>query len=178
MLYDKDTDKFIKIQWQELEGLLKYDVIDIHLITSLPPTAKPLSSIWSYYFKHLPYGELNQYKSRISVNGKEPQFSWDLWGTYDTVASWTTIRLLLLISAILNLKMHQVDYTWTFHQAKLQDPVFLKIPQGWVSDPNGMLCQHSNPKCNNTKHNMHLKHKLQSIRYKTSCIQLVPILCS
>jgi hypothetical protein len=78
---------------------------------------------------------------------------------YAPVASWATICLMLLLSSVLNLKSCQVDYTQAFPQASLDDPVFIRIPQGWfVKD--GVLHQHENPKFNYTFNYMKLKCNL------------------
>jgi hypothetical protein len=59
----------------------------------------------------------------------------------------------------MNLETRQVDYTQAFPQAKLDDPVFLRIPQGWYVE-NGVLRQHDNPKFNDVHHYMKLKQNL------------------
>lgn len=43
-----DSEEFINCQKAEIEGIRKFDVIDIRHISTLPPKAKLLSSIWSY----------------------------------------------------------------------------------------------------------------------------------
>ncbi len=127
---------------------------------ALPPRAKLLSSIWSYRRKRLPNGVLLKHKSRICVNGKEQAFGRDYWETYAPVASWATIRLLILLSSIMSLKTRQVDYTQAFPQAALEDPVYMKIPQGWYVDNSGNLRQHPDPKYNDTTHYLKLKRNL------------------
>ncbi len=93
------------------------------------------------------------------MNGKEQTFGCDYWETYAPVASWSTIRMMLILSSVLGLKTRQVDYTQAFPQALLEDPVHIRIPQGWfVKDGN--LCQHDNPKYNDTKFYMKLKQNL------------------
>jgi hypothetical protein len=77
MLKTPAKEDFIKSQKAEIGGLLNFDVMDIHHISSLPARAKLLSSIWSYCHKHLPNGTLLKYKSRICVNGKELAFGYD-----------------------------------------------------------------------------------------------------
>ncbi len=101
-----------------------------------------------------------KYKSRICVNGKEQELGRDYWETYAPVASWSTIRLLMLLSSIMDLKTRQVDYTQAFPQAKLDEPVFIKVPQGWYVNEVGTLCQHADPKFNDTKHYLQLKKNL------------------
>jgi hypothetical protein len=48
MLKTSDKHDFIHSQKAEIEGLEKFDVMNIHPMASLPRQAKVLSSIWSY----------------------------------------------------------------------------------------------------------------------------------
>ncbi len=104
MLKTADREQFIQYKKAEIEGFLKFDVIDIHPIASLPHSAKLLSFIWSYRRKRLPNGDLLKNKSQICLNGKEQSFGRNYWETYVPVASWATIRMLLLLSNVLDLK--------------------------------------------------------------------------
>jgi len=74
MLKASDSQCFIQSQNDEIAGLEKFYVMDIHPISSLPKSTKLLSSIWSYRRKHSPNGTLLKHKSRICVNGKEQAF--------------------------------------------------------------------------------------------------------
>ena len=159
MFKTEDRDQFVASHKTEIEGLQKFDVMDIEHISSLPQGARLLSSIWSYRRKRLPNGIFLKYKSRLCLNGREHAFGRGYWEMYAPVASWATIHMMLIMSSILNLKTRQVDYTQAFPQATLDDPVFMQIPQGWyVKEDN--LYQHSNPKHNDTTHYMRLKRNL------------------
>jgi hypothetical protein len=160
MLKANDRNAFLESQIKEIDGLHKFDVMDLNPIAKLPPRARLLSSIWSYRQKQLLNGVLLKYKARLCVNGKEQSFGHDYyWETYAPVASWATIRMMLILSSLLNLKTCQVDYTQAFPQVHLDDPVFIRVPQGWFVE-NGRLRQHANPKHNDNTHYMQLKRKL------------------
>jgi hypothetical protein len=61
------------------------------------------------------------------------------------------VCLSLVLSTILNSQSRQVDFAQAFPQAPLNEPVFMKIPQGWfVKD--GKLEQHENPKYRDNEH--------------------------
>jgi hypothetical protein len=67
---------------------------------------------------------------------------------------------MLLLSSIFNLKESQVDYTQAFPQAPLEDPVYMKVSQGWYIDDSGTLVQHSDPTHNDRSHFLQLKRNL------------------
>ena len=55
--------------------------------------------------------------------------------------------MVLILSAILGLKSHQVDFTQAFPQAPLDDPIFMQIPQGWTYNPmQQQIVQSDDPK--------------------------------
>ena len=45
--------------------------------------------------------------------------------------SWTTVRLLLVISIIFNLSSKQVDYTAAFVQAPVTENIYVEMPRGY-----------------------------------------------
>jgi hypothetical protein len=160
MLKAADRSNFIASQQDEIATLRNFNIMDIEHISKLPARAKLFSSIWSYCRKRLPNGVLLKYKSRLCVNGKEQSFGRDFWETYAPVASWSTIRLMLILSTLLNLQTRQVDHSCAFPQADLNVPVYMKVPQGWFVNTSGQLEQHSDVKYNDTQHYLALKKSL------------------
>ncbi len=79
----------------------------------------------------MPNGVLLKYKLRICIDGKEQSFGQNYWETYAPVASWAMICMMLILSSLLNLKTCQVDYMQAFPQARLDDPVYMRVLQGW-----------------------------------------------
>lgn len=161
MLKTPDKVKFISAQMPEIKGLEDMGVFHYKAMSELPATAKLLSSIWSYRRKRRPNGALLKHKARICVDGSQQQFGRDYWETFAPVVTWSTVRLVLLLSTILNLKSRQVDYTQAFPQAELTDPVYMRLPQGWFLDSStNKLLQHSDPKYNDITHFIQLKRNL------------------
>ncbi len=111
MLKTTDANLFIKAQIPEIRGLEKMGVFEYSPIHTLPPQARPFSSIWSYRRKRRPNGALLKHKARLCVDGSQQQLGRDYWETYAPVISWSTVRLILLLSTILGLKSRQVDLT-------------------------------------------------------------------
>lgn len=144
MLKDTDKTKFLQAQQPELRGLQKMDVFDIKPMASKPSHAKLLSSIWSYREKRSRIGIILKYKAHLCMDESQQQHGLDYWETYASVVSWSTIHLILLLSNILNLKSCQVDSTQAFPQAPLDDPIYRKMPQGWLIDTDGMTTSLTN----------------------------------
>jgi len=66
---------------------------------------------------------------------------------------------------MLSLACCQVDYVQAFPQASLNDPVYMKIPQGWCYNPQTQcLIQHTNPAHCNQSYFIKLKRNLYSCK--------------
>ena len=61
-----------------------------------------------------------------------------MFETYAPVVSWITVRILLVLSVVLNLSTQQVDYTNAFCQAPLEQTVYVELPKGFEV-PNKVL---------------------------------------
>ena len=159
MLKAPDKEAFIKTQEPEIRGLEKLHVFKYIKRSELPIGAQLLNAIWSYRRKRKPTGELLKLKSRICTDGSQQKYGVDYWQTYAPVVNWSTVRLSLVLSTILNFRSRQVDFAQAFPQAPLTEPVYMKIPQGWhVID--GKLEQHENPEFRDNEHCIKLLRNL------------------
>ncbi len=104
MLKANDKLKFVQAQLPKLQELVKMDVFDVKPMNQKPAHARLLSSIWSYRRKRNPLGTILKYIARLCIDGSQQEFGRDYRETYAPVVSWSTIRLLLLLSSVLNLK--------------------------------------------------------------------------
>ncbi len=160
MLKATDVQHFILAQPKEVKGLMDMGVFQFHPMSSKPREARLLSSIWSYRCKRSPTGKILKYKARLCVDGSQQTFGRDYWEVYAPVVCWPTIRLMLLLSSILDLKQRQVDYTQAFPQAPLSDPVYMRLPQGWHIDHTDSFVQHPDPTYNDKTHYIKLQRNL------------------
>ena len=147
MLKANDCADFLKSQVSEIMGLEEAQVFKYIRMSEIPPHTQLLNTIWSYCHKQHPDGSLLKHKNCICVDGSMQQYRIDFWDTYSPVIHWSTIRMVLVLLAILGLKSCQVDYTQAFPQAPLDNPVFMQIPQGWTYNPvSKKLVQSDDPK--------------------------------
>jgi len=160
MLKANDREEFEKVQIPKIRGLEKLGVFQYHKMSSLPNAAQLLNSIWSYRGKRKPTGELLKHKAKICTDGSQQKFGIDFWQTYAPVVNWSTIRLVLVLASILNLYSCQVDFAQAFPQARLSDPVYLKIPQGWYVDDDNNLQKHADAKHRDREHYIQLLKNL------------------
>ena len=87
-------------------------------------------AIWYFKRKRYPNGTLNKHKARLCVHGGQKQWGINYWETYDPVVNWVSVKFLLIISQLAGLKTQALDFVSAFPQAKLDVPVYIKIPTG------------------------------------------------
>ena len=75
-------------------------------------------------------GKISKRKSRLVVQGFAQREGVDYEETYAPVAKVTTFRLMLALSKVLDLKIHQLDVDSAFLYADLDEDVFIKPPPG------------------------------------------------
>ena len=137
MLKAPDREKFLDAQAPELEGLQDMEVFEFVKTKDLPPETKLLNAIWSYRRKRQPDGTLLKYKARLCADGSKQKKGIDFTDSFAPVVAWSTVRLVLIMAALLGLKSRQIDFTQAFPQAECTDETYMKLPAGWtVNDPD------------------------------------------
>ena len=79
-----------------------------------------LESTWAFKKKRYPDGGLKDLKAIFFVRGDQQVDGVYLFETYTPVVTWITVRVLLILSIVLNLQTQQVDYTNANFQAPLE----------------------------------------------------------
>ena len=83
-----------------------------------------LPGTWSFKGKRYPDGCIRQYKDCYCVRGDRQLPGIDFFDTYAPVVAWSTIRLMLTLTAVLELTTKQVDYSNAFAQTPLNEDVY------------------------------------------------------
>ena len=92
-----------------------------------------LPSTWAFKAKRFPDGLIKKFKARFCARGDKQIEGVDYFETYAPVVQWTTIRLMLILECVLDLKSKQGDVTCAFLHAKLpeEEKVYLEMPRGF-----------------------------------------------
>ncbi|GKE24035.1 zinc finger, CCHC-type containing protein [Tanacetum coccineum] len=98
------------------------------MLADLPPGCKPLGYKWIFKRKLKVDGTIEKFKARLVIQGFK-QKSWiDYFDTYAPVAHISTIRLLIAMTSIHNLIIHQMDVKTTFFNGELEEEVYMDQP--------------------------------------------------
>ena len=114
-----NADGFWEACRKELDTLVDMEVWDV---VDREPWMSVIPTTWAFKIKRFPSGEVRKLKSRLCVRGDKEIENVHYWETFAPVVSWTTVRLLLILSAQLGLETLQVDYTAAFVHADVETP--------------------------------------------------------
>ena len=111
--------------------------------TPQEPWMNVVKSTWAFKVKRYPDSTVKKLKARFCVRGDTQVEGVDFFDTYAPVVQWSTVRLLLILSILLNLQTCQVDYTAAFvhapidmeedvpDSAKSGKDVYVEMPKGF-----------------------------------------------
>ena len=129
------ADEYWKAAVKEIETLEKmgcWDVVD------RPEGVHTIDSTWAFKIKRYPDGLIKKFKARFCVRGDQQVHGVDFFETYAPVVQWTTIRLMLILEVLLNLKSKQGDITAAFVHADVEkgEKIYVEMPHGFKQKGN------------------------------------------
>lgn len=160
-----------------LEKMRVWDVVDRESWMNVLP------STWAFKIKRYPTGLVRKLKARFCARGDRQIENVDYFETFAPVVSWTTVRLLLMLSVQLGLASKQVDYTAAFVHADIDLPpnydemspdekrrqgVFVQMPRGFAEPGKVLKLNKSLYGLKQAPRNFfqHLKSKLEAIGFE------------
>ena len=122
-----DAAGFISAMEVEITTLSQLRVYDL-----VPrPMQKVISGVWAFKRKRYPHGAIRKLKARYCARGFEQKQGIDYFETFAPVVMWVTVRLLLIMSIIMDLDTKQIDYTAAFVHAPIDCVVYVECPKGF-----------------------------------------------
>jgi Reverse transcriptase (RNA-dependent DNA polymerase) len=174
---EPDNDQFLKAMQQEVESHCQNDVWEMIHKKEVPERIKVLPSVWAMKRKRrIATREVYKWKARLNIDGSKQQYGLNYWETYSPVASWKTIRLLLVFTLIYGWKTKQIDFVLAYTQAVVECDLYMEIPKGFEvvgENLDYVLKLKKNlfgQKQAGRVWNKHLVKKLESVGFKQSVI--------
>jgi hypothetical protein len=76
--------------------------------------------------------EVYKWKARLNIDGSKQQKGINYWETFAPVASWPTIRMMLILATIKGWKTKQIDFVQAYTQAKAETTnLYMQVPKGF-----------------------------------------------
>ncbi|GJR53547.1 retrovirus-related pol polyprotein from transposon TNT 1-94 [Tanacetum coccineum] len=92
-----------------------------------------ISYKWIFKKKRKADGTVNKYKARLVIKGFRQREGLDYFDTYSLVTRTTSIRMILAIAALINLKIHQIDVKKAFLNGDLEEEIYMNQPEGFMA---------------------------------------------
>ncbi|KAL0371833.1 UNVERIFIED_CONTAM: Retrovirus-related Pol polyprotein from transposon TNT 1-94 [Sesamum calycinum] len=121
-----DWKSWKKAIQDELDSLNKREVFG--LIISTPKGVKPVG--WVFVRKRNEQNEVVRYKARLVAQGFTQKPGIDYTETYSPVVDATTLRFLISLSIIEQLKMQLMDVVTAYLYGSLDTDIYMRIPEG------------------------------------------------
>ena len=99
-------------------------------LVDLPPGSKPLGCKWIFKRKMKTDGSIDKYKARLVAKGYKQKECLDYFDTYSPVTRITSIYMLIVIAALHNLEIHQMDVKTAFLNGDLNEEIYMDQPEG------------------------------------------------
>jgi hypothetical protein len=77
-------------------------------------------------------GEVERYKAKLVARGFTQTYGVDYNETFVPVTKLTSIRCILVLAALDDMEIHQMDVKTTFLNGKFEDEIYMEQPQGFV----------------------------------------------
>ncbi|XP_068492265.1 uncharacterized protein [Phaseolus vulgaris] len=120
------TDKAIKTELDSIKKNNTWTLVD------LPKGAKPIGCKWIFKKKYHPDGSIEKYKARLVAKGFTKKHNIDYFDTFAPVTRISSIRVLLALTSIHKLVIHQMDVKTTFLNGELEEEIYMTQPEGCV----------------------------------------------
>jgi len=128
---EPDHDEFKKAMQKEIDDQMLNGNFTLIKRREVPRGATILPAVWQMKRKHdILSRQVKKWKARLNVDGSRMKRGIHYDQTYAPVASWTSIRTLLALTAIHRWHTVQLDYVLAFPQAPVEKEIFMEIPRG------------------------------------------------
>ena len=123
--------EFLVAMKKEIEELEAHDTWEIVKKDSIQPIdgimPNIIQSTWVFKIKRYPDGHLRKFKARFCVRGDAQVEGLDYFESYAPVASWNTIRIILIMSLQQGWKIKQADFSNAMQSDMIKDALDYEI---------------------------------------------------
>jgi Reverse transcriptase (RNA-dependent DNA polymerase) len=134
-LMQPDKAQFLKAMIEEVEGQTRNKNWIMIERTKIPKTSRILPCVWAMRRKRrILDGSVYKWKARLNVDGGKQIRGVDYWETYAPVATWITIRIVLIMAIKEKWCIKQLDFVQAYPQAPVEAELYIELPKGFVVD--------------------------------------------
>lgn len=130
-LSSANSEVWKKAMCDEFNSLQENDTWEL---SELPPNRRPIQCKWVFKTKRDSDGRIVRYKARLVAKGFTQQKGIDYGETFSPVVRYSSIRLLVAISAKFNLDIDQMDVVTAFLHGKVEEEIYMLQPKEFATD--------------------------------------------
>ena len=133
------------VDWPDWEKAIQSELLQLQQMGTWKLVDKPLNSIpiankWTFIKKRNKASEVIKHKARLVVKGCAQRPGYDYVKTFSPVVRMETIRAILALVLIKNLKIQQMDVKGAYLNRQLKEKVYMQQPEGY-GDNTGRVCE-------------------------------------
>lgn len=130
-------------QWQqamkeEIESLKSNNTWTLQ---PLPENRRSIDCKWVYKIKRGIDGSVERYKARLCAKGFTQKKGIDYTETFSPVVRYDSVRFLLSLATVNDWEIHQFDVKTAFLHGDLDEDLFMKQPEGFISKNPEYVCK-------------------------------------
>ena len=129
----KDLAFWKEVMNDEIDSILSNNT---WVLVDLPTGSKLIGCKWVFRRKDNTNGSIQTFKARLVEKGFKQREGVDYFDTYAPMARITSIRVLLTLTSIYKLIVHQMDVKTTFLNGDLNEEVYMEQLEGFVLPRN------------------------------------------
>ena len=114
----------------EMDSMASNQVWDL---VELPVGVKAIGCRWVFKTKKDSEGNIERHKARLVAKGFTQREGIDYRKTFSPVSKKDSLRVILALVAYFDLEMHQMDVKTAFLNGDLEEEVYMKQPEGFLS---------------------------------------------
>ncbi|KAB2597268.1 hypothetical protein D8674_000188 [Pyrus ussuriensis x Pyrus communis] len=128
-MYSSEAPLWKEAIKSEMESIMENNTWEL---VDLPPGSKPIDHKWIFKKKLKADGTIDKFKARLVAKGYRQKEGLDYFDTYSPVSRITSIRTLIVIAAVYNFDINQMDVKTTFLNGELNEEIYMEQPKGFV----------------------------------------------
>ena len=134
-----DKAEFKAAMVKEVKDQMDNGNFTIVLRANVPIGKTILPAVWQMKRKRdIKTRKVKKWKARLNIDGSRMKKGIHYDQTYSPVASWKSIRLLLMMIAKNKWHSRQIDYVLAFPQAPVEKEIYMEIPKGFQMDKDSI----------------------------------------
>jgi len=108
----------------------------------LPSDARAIGCKWVFKTKRDSLGNIERYKARLVAKGFTQKEGIDYTETFSPVSKKDSFRIIMALVAHFDLELHQMDVKTAFLNGELEEEVYMRQPEGFISSTGqNLVCK-------------------------------------